>query len=256
MSYYDGMLSWSQKRQIFLIAIPACVFLLALVVLLIGARGKPDCFNNKKDGTERGVDCGGACRLLCDKEASEPLVHFVRAFSVSPGIGSAVAYVENRNQTAGARRAPYAFKLYDENNLLVAERRGDAFIPPWKTFVIFEGQMFVGSRTLSRASFEFTAPFRFEEMPAEPALEIRNKRFVASDAASRLQAELVNPLLISATGITITALLFDGDGTVFAASATEVQYLSARASVPLAFTWSARLQSPARIEISYTVSQF
>lgn len=249
------MLSWSQKKQFLFIVILGCALIFAISVFFISTRSKPDCFNDKKDGTERGVDCGGSCRLLCVGEASAPLIYFVRALRIDTGVGGAVAYIENHNQTVGARRAPYVFKLYDENNLLIAERHGEAFIPPRKVFALFEGQMFVGSRVLSRASFEFTVPPRFEVMPEAPALEFRNKRFKVTNTASMVQVELVNPLLTAVTGITATALLFDGDGTVFAASATEVPYLSSNATVALTFTWPSRLEAPARMEIFYTVSQ-
>lgn len=75
-----------------------------------------------------------------------------------------------------------------------------------------------------------------------------NQRF-ESGAVSRLDAVLANPSLKTLTRVTVTALLFGGDGNVFAASETVAPSLSGLGRVSLSFSWPRALPAPARIEL-------
>lgn len=249
-----GMLSWSQKRKLAIIGgvLLALILFLVLPSLFI-LRNKPACTNGVKDAGEKGVDCGGACRFLCEGDALAPLINFARAVEVAPNVWGAVASLENRNADAGALRAPYALKLYDESNLLVAERHGEAYIPPKKVFAVFESGMKVGDRQPTRATFEFTGPIRFSRMTPEPVLEITGKHIEQEGTTARLIVVLHNPNLFLVGRIGLQALLYGDDGNVFAASATEVEGLSPGQSSNRSFTWSRALPDPARVEVLYTV---
>lgn len=246
------MLSWSQKQKLkFLGWAGVFVFALAGVALLILSEG-PNCANGKQDGDERGTDCGGSCRFVCEGDALDPLVVFARAVPVADSVWGAVAYVENRNKDAGAYGVPYVFKLYDEHSLLLYERRGTAYLPPNKAVALFEGRMETGSRTPARASFAFESPPRFERLEAEPELGVRVIRFESGERQSRLLAGLDNPLLFPLGRVEAVALLFDADGTVFAASSSVLPRLPAQAETVVSFTWPGALPAPARIEVLYT----
>lgn len=217
-------------------------------------RNKPTCSNGKQDSGEKGVDCGGSCRLVCEGDALAPLIHFTRALEVSSGIWGAVVSLENQNKDAGATSSAYMVKLYDADNLLVAERHGTVYIPPNKIFAVFEGALDVGWRVPTRATFEFTAPIRFETMAPDPVIDIRSKRFTQSVDGSRLDVSLYNPARTAVQESELVALLFDSAGNVFASSATLVKELSALSSTNISFTWPRELQDPARIEVLSTVS--
>lgn len=246
------MLSWAQTQKVKILGVAA---LLIAVVLAVWALlpERSSCGNGVRDGDERGVDCGGSCRLLCQDEARAPVVQFARAVPVSNSVWGAVAYVENKNENAGARSAPYVFKLYDAESLLLYERRGVAYIPPRKVRAVFEGRMDVGDRVPTRATFAFTVPPRFEVIPPEITLQVRNQRFTGAEGGSRLDAELVNPTQSALTDIEVTAALFDEGGNLFAASAARVPRLPPRGTVPLVFTWPEEVMPPARMEILYAI---
>ena len=247
------MLSWAQQRKLWFVGGVSLSLIGVLSVYAFTAlRGAPRCDNDTRDGDERGVDCGGACLKLCSADTTPPLIHFTRALEIESGIWGAVVYAENRNVGAGAKDVPYVFKLYDEENLLIYERRGKTFIPPRKVFAIFEGKMQSGNRTPSRATFEFLEEptfLRFEE----PLLSLSTKGFSTSEEGSSLQATIQNPSSRVVEGIEITALLFGGDGNVIAASATRVKKLMAEERASLVFTWPRELEIPARIEVLYRV---
>ncbi|HBV01488.1 MAG TPA: hypothetical protein DEF00_03835 [Candidatus Taylorbacteria bacterium] len=247
------MLSWAEQRK-FLFVGGVIVFLTAVfgVYGFFAFYNAPDCSNNSKDGDERGVDCGGGCARVCKADVNLPIIHFARALEVKNEVWGAVAYGENRNVGAGSRRAPYVFKLYDGKNLLLYERRGVAFIPPGKVFAVFEGKMLSGSRTPSRATFEFLEEPIFERM-IEPILTIDTKDFEASEHGSSLKAIITNPTRTTVEGIKVVALLFGTDGNVTGASATLIASLLAGSSATLTFTWPRELERPARTEILYTV---
>src|SRR3989338_10745670 len=167
------MSSWSQKRQFLVIAgalIAAAAFF--GVSVFIAWYRAPSCFDKNQNQDERGVDCSGSCALLCPHETIAPIVHFVRVLPAGETVWNAVAYVENKNPTAGALGVPYVFKLYDADNLLAFERRGAAFIPPRSAFPIVEGGLRVGERIPTRATFEFLLPAQFILMKEQPRLII------------------------------------------------------------------------------------
>src|SRR3989344_5782318 len=57
-------------------------------------------------------------------------------------------------QNAEAFDVPYVFKLRDEKNLLVYERKGRLYIPPKTVFPVFESGIVTGERDVARAFFE------------------------------------------------------------------------------------------------------
>lgn len=249
------MLSWSQKRQfllIFAVLLASAAFF--GVSVFLAWRKAPSCFDGEQNGGERGVDCGGSCVLLCSGEAAEPIVHFVRALPAGEGVWNAVAYVENRNKGAGASRVHYLFKLYDDKNLLVFERRGETFIPPRATFPIIEGGMRVPERVPTRATFEFLESPRFTVMEENPRLEIRQRIFSEEDGFSRLEVTLFNSTSVVLRNVEAEALLYDTTGNVFAASHTVIKELSPSVSTSATFTWQRVFpEAPARTEIFYQV---
>ena len=247
------MLSWSQQRKFFWVG--GVVLILAVVFSAYGVftfYNPPDCFNGSKDGDERGVDCGGGCARACKADTVPPVVQFARAVEVAEGVWGAVAYLENKNTGVGARDVPYVFKLYDEDNLLLYERHGATFIPPRKSFAVFEGKMLSGDRVPTRASFKFLQEPIFLRTE-EPELVVTTRGFTTDARSSSLQAMVTNPSSDLVEGIEATALLFGPDGNVTAASATRISRLEGRAGAMLVFTWPQVLEDPSRIEVLYTV---
>ncbi len=247
------MLSWAEQRKFFFVGSVTLFFLVILSIYgAVSFYDAPNCFNNSKDGNERGVDCGGTCLRVCRADTVPPLVHFARALEVNSGVWGAVAYLENRNEGAGAINVPYVLKLYDSESVLLYERHGKTYIPPRKVFAVFEGKMLSGSRIPARASFEFTAEPVFSRVQ-EPELLVSTRGFVADERGSSLSAVIMNPRRTPVEGIEATAILFGSDGNIFAASATILKQLAGETSATLTFTWPRLLEEPSRIEVLYTV---
>ena len=135
--------------------------LLAVVAVFVGSflwwalDKPPTCSDRTQNQNELGVDCGGVCDLRCASETRRLLTKWVMPLEVSEGFWSVVAYIENPNLNSYADPISYRFKLYDENNALVAERSGNTFIHGDPVVPIFEGGMDTKGKRAVRAFVEF-----------------------------------------------------------------------------------------------------
>ena len=246
------MASWAtQRRLIYTLSIIGFLAAVLAYPLFSFFYEKPTCFDGVKNQDETGIDCGGSCELLCAFEAVAPVILWSKSLEVEPGLYDAVAYIENPNVGAGARSVPYSFKLYDDRGILVAERSGSTFINPKERLTVFEGRIETGKRTPARTFFEFVAdPAWVDTNRTPPALLIQNQIFTDDEEKPKLRALIVNNLLDAVEDISVTALIFDRDDNIVAASKTEVDRLTPESSKTISFIWPQKISAEAiRIEI-------
>lgn len=246
------MASWASKRRLLYIALIAGVFIVLVAYPLYSFLNKPpSCSDGILNQDEAGVDCGGSCEFLCAFEAVNPTILWSQSLEVESGLYDAVASIENPNVSAGIRSIKYSFKLYDDNGILIAERLGSTFINPQERLTVFEGGIETGRRIPVRTFFEFlTAPHWVEIGLKHPTLLIQNQVFSDDGVRPRLRAEIVNNSLDAVDRIIITALIFDEQSNVIAASKTEVDRLLPQSSKAISFIWPQQLvDEPTRIEI-------
>ena len=252
MASHYPMASWAtHRRLIYTLSIIGFLAAVLAYPLFSFLYEKPTCFDGKQNQGEAGIDCGGSCELLCAFEAVAPVILCSKSLEVEPGLYDAVAYVENPNVGAGVRSIPYSFKLYDDKGILVAERAGSTFINPKERLTVFEGRIETGKRIPVRTFFEFIAAPAWEKTKgASPVLVIRNQVFTGDEEKPKLRAEIVNNLLDVVENITVTALIFDRNDNIVAASKTEVDRLIPESSKTISFIWPQKLSDEAiRIEI-------
>lgn len=233
------MASWAAKRKLQYLSIVAVALLLLVVLPLFAIfYKKPTCADGKKNGDETGIDCGGSCIRLCDFEALSPIVVWSRVFRVTDDMYSAVAYVENPNITSEARNVPYAFKIYDQDNILITERKGEAYIPRSKRFAIFEGKIPVTDRKPRSAKFEFTAsPVWVKSLEPTPQIVVKSRALSREEVSPRIEAELSNNTLDAYSNIEVTAIVYDGNNNAVGASRTYVESIKKESSKDVVFTW-------------------
>lgn len=235
------MFTWARQRQLIY---GTCVLLFLLLVIgvpvyFIFFNKPPLCTDNKMNGGETGVDCGGPCSRACDADVlPEPIVMWSRVFTVARGLNNLVAYAQNPNVSYTAEPIPYIFLVYDKDNVLLGTREGYARIPPTKTFPIFEPGFDAGQKEPVKAVFEFTDRAIWHKYStAKPELEVVNTRTASLDTTPIIRATLVNKTISKYTNIEVVAIIYDLEGNAFAASKTVVDTLYGNASVPLSFTW-------------------
>ena len=250
------MVSWSTRRKSIYLIGTLLVFLFALALPFWYVTYKaPSCTDGLQNQGELGVDCGGACALLCKEQALDPIVRWQRAFKIKEGLYNAAAYVENPNLDSGIDRIAYRFKLYDSSNLLIYERQGETFIPPKKIFGVFESNILTGSRVPARALFEFLgSPVWRTDFASEPVLVFSNKLFSEQDKLPRLTASIQNPTSNPVYNVEVVAILYDTLDNAIASSRTIVDSIPKYGLIPFVFTWPEPLEKPMnRVEFTYRV---
>lgn len=255
-------MTWSQKRQITFIGV-----LVIIVASVVGYgtyryfKTEPTCFDGKMNGTETGIDCGGACTRVCEGRSRSLVLLWARSFEVTPGVYNVVAYFENQNVTTGIEQLQYELKLYDAENILVADPyRGTTFVGPNQRTAVFVSGIQTGNRIPATVFFNVINPPVWDTVDpifSSPLVTARNQLYQNLTTSAKVTTELVNNSFYDLRSIPVVAVLYDAKGNAFAASQTFVDVLPQGMTTPLTFTWLAPFaEAPARIEIIPRVNPF
>ena len=198
----------------------------------------PTCSDGKRNQGETAIDRGGPCLILDQSNLQPSPVMWARAFKVRDGSYSAVAYVENPNIDAGVRAAHYLFKMYDSENILVAERKGTTFIMPSGITPVFEGGVETGKRVVAHTFFSLSAPLVWERMKdMSQDIRVSDEKINSVNTKPRLTATLHNISVVPLYDIFVVAVVFDTAGNAFTASQTNLQRLEPDETNHVVFTW-------------------
>jgi len=245
-------MEWSSRRQFFY---ASSILLLILVVTglawYVFFYHPPSCMDSVQNQNEEGIDCGGACAALC--EAPKVSVVWARSVEVAPGVFHAVALVRNPLTDSGSDDIPYAMRLFDAKNILIAERRGIISLAPGEVAPVFEANVIAGSRIPARTFLSLDpGTWRKMERTEDP---IRIDSPELDQEALRLTVTLENTTALPVLNTTATALLYDASNTLVAASQTIIDTLPPRGSKEIVFTWQVPFTSPVvRIDVVPRVS--
>ena len=197
----------------------------------------PTCFDNLQNGEERAVDCDGSCTRICAISVLQPTVLWAKSFQVQPGQYNAVAYVENKNISAGSPLVNYRFTLSDATGI-ITERTGTTVLPPDSTYPVFEGRIDTDGRVPTETKLVLA--------PADmwlPASERRSQfrtvdlKLVEADARPKLNVKMENVGLREAKSVEIVATIFDARGNALTASQTFVEQFGGQSQKDIVFTW-------------------
>jgi Mg-chelatase subunit ChlD len=243
-------MDWATKRKLqYFGIIVATIIIFIVIPFYVFIYEAPTCFDGSKNGSEAGIDCGGACKLLCSTQIAEPISRWdPRVFKVSPGTYSVIAYLENPNVTGEVLNAPYSFKLYDKDGILIVEKKGTTFIPKGATFAIFEGGIETGERIPTRAAFSFDGPLVWTRNAATPPqITVVNKALSRLETSPRVDASVTNNSFERIRNIELVAIISDGSGNAIAASRTFIENLERGTTLPIVFTWPAPFETKADV---------
>jgi len=242
----NTMASWGTERRNKFISIFLVIFLaLAAVYLFLFFSKPPNCFDEKRNADESGVDCGGSCELICFDDAISPRIHWVRHFEVVPGVYNVVAYVENLNSSAGIDEAEYVFKLYDEKNVVLDERVGSVGLRPKEVIPIVEGNLDTGKLSAVRSTFEFTNNLVWMKRgQREPVIVISKENSFEVDGLPRISGVITNTSVHKIQDVTVVAIVYDSGGNAIATSSTFFDTLNKDQSADLIFTWPQKFLKP------------
>ena len=238
---YNKYMSWAGRRKFSYLLI-IFLFILGMLALLLRPyyTKAPSCFDGKMNGIELGVDCGGSCALYCSSQVRNPVILWSRIFPVTDTIYNAVAYIENQNPTAVGVNANYDFRIYDDHNLMIAERKGQTNIVPNTRQVIFEGGIDMGTHSPKRSLFIFDsipAWYKSDINPSTLPIKIDNIREPIDFKNPKLTARVTNNDLKDFPSFKVSAIVYDQDNNAQAVSQTLVDPLPTGGSQDIVFTW-------------------
>lgn len=229
-------MSWASRRKGLYIGTASLIFLIIAggVGYLIFSK-QPTCGDQIQNGTETGIDCGGSCSRICKEDVHVPVVLWNRSFEVAPGIYTAAAYIQNNNAGAYVPHAPYVFKLFNSENVLIAERQGVASISLGDKTIIVESNIATGNRIPARTFFEFKDETLVWEKGTLPQIELSAPE---SDFANRRVSVVVrNNSAKEVRDLPVSVVLLDSSGTALAASESIIARLIRGSAETVTFTW-------------------
>lgn len=209
------------------------------------------CTDGIQNQGETSPDKGGPCPVLDSASLSPTAVLWSRSFRVRSGSYNAVAYIQNPNANAGAFDVPYKFGLYDDQNILVAEREGVVSIMPGVITPVFEGAIDTGNRVAVHTYFELQRQPVWQKMEnAANPISVSGIESSDLDSSPRLSAVAEDQSVADIKNIEFVAVLFDPAGNAFAASQTALDVLSSGEKRTIFFTWPDALHATiGRIDI-------
>lgn len=207
---------------------------------------KGDCFDAIMNEGETGVDCGGVCVRICALSVMPPAIAWADSFKIADGQYNAVAYIENKNATAGTPVLAYTFQLFD-GATLVAERKGQTALPPNSIYPIFEGRIFTDGKpvTNTKLTLEPVALWVPTQVGREQ-FRTSNLNLTGADVKPRLGVNIENTELTKADNVEVVATLFNEAGKAVTASQTFIETLEGRSTKDIVFTWPSPIAKTVR----------
>jgi len=235
-------MTWAFKRQLFYVGVLVAFFLsLGLLIGYPYFNKTPTCFDNKQNGSESGVDCGGLCLRACIGEVDKISILWSRAFQVVPGRYNAVAYIENHNRNSAVSKIKYKFRFADKDNVYIGKRDGETSIPPAGKFAIFEPAVDVGNSVPVYTTFEFSEIPKWDRVQTE---KINQLKILVSDikledetTSPRLSATIKNNSFFEIPEVNVVAVLYGETGDAVSVSRTYLDTLASGESKEINFTW-------------------
>jgi len=235
-------MTWAFRRQLFYLAIlVAFVLVFGFLIIYPHLNKAPTCTDNKQNGDETGIDCGGTCPKVCIFQVDKISIIWSRAFKVVPGRYNAVAYLENHNENTAINKIKYRFRFADKDNIYIGKREGETYVPPSGKFAVFEPAIDVGNSIPVYTTFEFTETPVWIQVSEEKINQLKifvsDIRLENEDTSPRLSATVKNNSLFQIPEVNIIAFLYDEKGNAVSASRTYLDVLQGEENREITFTW-------------------
>lgn len=240
----------TRRRTIILLIIGAFLFVFVILPYWLTHQEVPTCSDGKKNQNELGIDCGGACTLVCPGGAKDLSILWTRVFPVRPGIYDVVAYVENPNFNITAPTLPYTARLYDANGTVIAEKEGQTYAQPAERFAIFVGNMQTGEKVADHGEVVINnKAFRwYSAQKADDTFAVEDKSLTGFDRKPKLTANLHNLTPDVQRDVDVTAIIYDNKGEPIGVSSTHVDKVDRNGLEKVIFTWPAPFKYDAQSE--------
>jgi hypothetical protein len=232
-------MSWgTHRRNTIIFIFFSIIFIITAYLLYDALYEPPNCFDKKWNGDEINIDCGGSCSLMCESQVLAPIVRWTRVFEVASGIYNVLAYVENPNPNAGVEKVSYRFRVYDNENVLIQERRGITSLYPKSVMPVLENTLPVGQLDAARVTFEFTEPLIWhKKIPEQSLIAVQDEQITRLEDSPRIRAIVKNNGVELIRNLEVVAIVYDVSGNAIAASGTLFKDAPVNTDLEAFFTW-------------------
>lgn len=253
------MFSWRTRRQLAAFLVIAAVF--AGVVFLIASKflPSPTCFDNRRNQTELGIDCGGPCEACELKNPKSISIFWARLGRAAPQAFDAAALVENPNEALSSASLQYEFAFFDDLGE-IGRRAGHSFIFPQERVYIVEPHIALSRQPL-RVEFEIIGVDWQVEHNIPPTLIVQDRQYrirqTPAGRQSMVEATVANASSFDFRRMETVIVVLNQEGNLIGANRVVNDNIRAGASAQVVSLWSAELSGGlATLEIQPRVNVF
>lgn len=233
------MASWATKRKF----LYGGSFLLIFFLITAGIFWKvvyrtPTCDDGRKNGDEKGIDCGGNCKNICTADTLSPIVIWSKIFNISGDVYTAVSFVENPNINSKNPKANYQFDIYDSDNKLILSKQGETSIPKGKKFAVFETGIVLKGVKPKSTDFKFLSLSNWQkDTELEPEVVLKYGTLISTSTTPKIIGTITSNSLKTIPEIELDVFVLDSKENVVAASRSFVDNLLPKQTQDFVFTW-------------------
>lgn len=251
-------MKWAQRRK-FIYGFSIGVFVIAVVVYLL--RGfiapTPTCSDNKQNGYESGVDCGGTCALRCTSEIQTQRIIWARALETSPNTYDLVAFISNKNTDSATPSLLYTFTAYDEDGKVLIIATGTTPSLLDGEFPIMVQDVILATKPKSVTANLVTGKYyKINDVTRAAGISVSNIRYEGGQSP-KVFASIINLKRESFSNLPVRVVLYDIEGNAYGAGETVVPFLDKESSAQVSFIWKQSFSiTPVKIRIYPIIDPF
>lgn len=231
-----------KAKKIAIAIFPISLIVLVLIILIISIIPDPSCFDNKQNGIETGIDCGGSC-ISCEEKYVIPLnIISATVLAEAKDFSGVVAKIENRNVDQGAR-FKYRMFLKDEFGQNIISFDGNSFIYPASTKYIIHPKLSFKQEEINRVEVEVLKEewFTSSLSPAKIFSVAEAKLTEIKDASRQgyleVRGKIVNQSARLFPSVDLVMLLYSRTGKVLSAIQTKIFDVEEAEIQDFQYTW-------------------
>jgi len=214
------------KQLLYFLLYIAILGLIIFLIYLWLIQPKPTCFDNRKNQSETGVDCGGPCQS-CEIKTLKPLEAQKINFSQVQNKTIITFEIINPNQNFGADSFAYTIDFYNKDGAKIDSLSNISFIYATEIKAIFDVDEKVNFSEIYRASINFSdIHWASKNEFQQPVVDVLDKKLV-NEKPLKLEGVIVNQNNFS-VDLRLIGFVYDRYGIQINASKTEIENVNAK----------------------------
>ncbi len=238
------MSPWAKKRKLIVYGIILTVILSISISYLLGKLLKdPTCFDGKKNGTEKGIDCGGTCKLACTNEYKDVKISWAKSIEISGDVYNIAALVENTNKDYRVD-IDYKFNVFSNQGTSIWTSTDKISLNPLEKRVIFKPFQYLGKNVIKNTFFEITNSKAYKNTGD---LNIDSRKITHYDYKVTNNIPVLSTIISNNTPkesgkLEVVGIVYDKNLNIINFSNSIIDSIKPRKSKKVYFTWQKKFE--------------